>query len=188
MLFTAGCIWLQLSKRQAIFRSQDVTLHLSDFRDKCECMSPRWHPLIRNYVADKRVVLVRTVWHKQRYSKAVTSDQAEGRNCGKSKSRFSPVKYDFSQTLPVPSVAFDLHGICILDICGKIKNPLQRLKCRIILSCLWFSRCSSESPNNWVNHEQILEPGSVCGCVFSTLQKWEVVGTERGIIWEDRAQ
>lgn len=124
-MFTAGCIWTQLSKRQAIFRSQDVTLHFGDFRDKCECISLRWHPLIRHYIGDKRVVLVQTVWHKQRRLKAVTADQAEERNCRKLKSRFPPVKYNFSQMLPVPSVAFDLHGHFILDIYGskKKKSP-----------------------------------------------------------------
>lgn len=80
-MFTAGCIRSQLSKRQAIFRRQDVTLHFSDFRDKCECISLRWHPLIRHYIVDKRVVLVQTLWHQQQHSKAVTADQAEGRNC-----------------------------------------------------------------------------------------------------------
>lgn len=101
-------------------RSQDVTLHLSDFRDKCECISLRWHALIRHYIVDKRVVLVQTVWHK--HASLESGDSWPGWR--KLKSRFSSVKYNFSEMLPVPSVAFDLHGLFILDIYrAKKKSP-----------------------------------------------------------------
>lgn len=157
-MLTTGCIW---SQRQAIFRSQVVTLHLSDFRDRCECISLRWHPLIRHYILDKRVILVRIVWHKQRRSKAVTAHQGEGRNCGKGKSRFSPVKYNFSQIAlcaigcvwPSWTLYFRIYGEG-----GKKKSPLeikmQNHTFRLVISPLliWVTKQLGESwadPGAW---------------------------------------
>lgn len=126
--------------------------------------------------------------NKRCHADGVTSDDREERNNEKRKQGSDEVKMTFLKRFP-------RHRLCLtfMDISDiKKNNPLQILKCRIIFSCLWFTRCSSESPNKCMNHEQNQQCGSVCGCIlyfFFTPQKWDGYrGTDREIIWEDSTQ